>query len=141
MTGLFDPAIIADGRREAEALMLDTATVRRRTGFTTQNETTGQEVPTTTVVFTTPCKLQSRSRLGDSFIGVSQYGGHQGTSLDIDIHIPLSKPPVLTDDLITVTSPGAFTDPQMEGRVFRVLASPSKSFATARRIPVQEAVA
>ena len=59
---LVTAAELAEHRADAAAMMLDTCLVRRPTGHTAQNETSGLEEPVyTTVVASSPCKVTAGS--------------------------------------------------------------------------------
>lgn len=124
------------GRRAAEALMVDTCEVKHLDPEepTTLNEN-GVDVPNYITRFTSPCKVQER--------GVQsverEAGGHEATILRTFVHLPISTAAVEVDDVLTITA--ATHDPQLVGRTFRVLAPSGKTFATARRLEVEEVVA
>lgn len=124
---------IAAGRRMAEAMMVDTCEVKHVTGSALNGE--GVDVPVYATRFTSPCKVQER--------GVQsverEAGGHEATILRTFVHLPISAAAVEVDDVLTITA--ATHDPQLVGRTFRVLAPNGKSFATARRLEVEEVLA
>lgn len=126
-------SLLARGQRAAETLMLDTCTVKYVSGSTLNGS--GIDVPTYTTRFTSACKVQER--------GVQSVerdaGGREATIVRTFIHLPVSAGAVEVDDVLTITA--AEHDAQLVGRVFRVLAPVGKSFATARRLEVEEIVA
>jgi hypothetical protein len=127
-------SLIARGQRAAEALMVDTCTVKYQSG-TSLNGTTGLEEPVYTTRFTSACKVQSRALVAQE----RDAGGHEATLVRLSIHLPISAGAVEVDDIVTITA--ATHDTQLVGRTFRVLSPVGKSFATARRIEVEETVA
>lgn len=128
-------AELAALRAEAEALMVDTCSVKYVTG-TTFDEDTGREVPTyADRIASTPCKVQMRELQSVERLS----GGHEATLVRLMVHLPISAVAVEVDDIITITA--AVHDSQLVGREFRVLAPVGKSFATARRLEVEEVVA
>jgi hypothetical protein len=122
----------ARGRLRAEALMVDACTVRYVSGSTLNGS--GVDVPTYTTRFSSACKVQARELQSTE----SDAGGHESTAVRLSIHLPVSAGQVSVDDQIVVT---ASQDPQLVGRVFRVLAPVGKTFATARRVEVEGVVA
>lgn len=124
------------GRRAAEALMADTVTVSSLTGDTTLDETTGREVPETVVKFTSKCKVQARGLAARE----SEVGGRIATEVRYELHLPVDAAPVEVDDLCQITDVGDLSDTQLLGRTFRVVSPVAKSYATARRIDVEEVV-
>lgn len=114
--------------------MVDTCTVKYQSG-TSLNGTTGLETPTYTTRFTSVCKVQAR----DLQATERDSGGHEAALVRLSVHLPMSAGAVEVDDLLTITA--ATYDAQLVGRVFRVLAPVGKSFATARRLEVEEVAA
>lgn len=127
-------AAVLAGRREAEALMLDSCTVGRPGAPVTDPET-GVVSPSTVPVYAGPCKVQQTISQGST----PTAGGHQFTVQDSRADFPVSAGPFAVDDVVTVTA--AVLDPQLVGRVFRVVELFHKSFATAQRCRVEEVVA
>lgn len=126
--------ILARGQRAAEALMLDACTVKYATG-TSFNSSTGLDETTYTTRFTSACKVQARELQSNE----RDAGGAERTTVRLSVHLPISAGAVETDDILTITA--APHDSQLVGRVFRILAPGGKSFATARRLEVEEVVA
>ncbi len=124
-------AALASGRRAAERGMTDTCTVTYKTGATTQDETTGREVPVYGTRFTSKCKVQARS----VSVQESEAGGRMVATSTLEVHLPISAPAVEVDDVVEVTA--AAHDPQLVGRRFRVVAPVAKSHPTARRFHVE----
>lgn len=111
--------------------MVDTCTVEYVSG-TAFNETTGLDEPTYVTRFSSVCKVQARELQSSE----RDAGGAERTLVRLSVHLPISAGAVETDDVLTITA--AAYDPQLVGRVFRVLAPVGKSFATARRLEVEE---
>lgn len=121
------------GRRHAEALMVDTCTVRPVTGHTT-NPSTGVVTPTYgAAVYTGRCKIQNQR----SFPSNPDAGEHQWTVTPNFIHIPASAAAVDTGQVLEITA--AF-DPQNVGRKFHIKSGDRKSLQTAIRLIVDEVV-
>lgn len=125
---------LARGRVAAESLMVDSCTVRHRTGEST-NTTTGVVTPAWTTVYTGRCKVQQ------STLGAASEPRDPGEAsvrlVAYAVHLPVMTSPGIRDgDQITITA--APYDPDLVGRVFTVLGTMRKSLATARRLQVQE---
>ena len=129
-------AALPDMRRQAESLMLDRGTMRRANGGTTQDPDSGTTVPTYDDLFTSNAKIQTRNLQARE----SEVGGRTSTSVRVELHLPVSAPAVETGDVWEVTRVNALSDVQLLGRKFRVIAPVGKSFATARRLEVEEIV-
>lgn len=127
-------SLLARGRAAAARLMVDTCTVKYQSG-TSFNNTSGVDEPTYTTRFTSACKVQERGVQSTE----REAGGREATLVRTTIHLPISAGAVEVDDLVTITA--SVHDSQLVGRVFRVLAPVGKSFATARRIEVEEIAA
>lgn len=126
-------AALLRGRAKAESLMLDTCTITRVTGSSTNRET-GVITPTTTTVYTGICKVQhSQGVLGGSPKDIAEAGR---LTTRLELHLPASVTGVRADDRATITA--AALDAELVGRVFVVRSSPHKSFLTARRLEVEE---
>lgn len=117
--------------------MSDTGVMRRPTGRTVQDPDTGSEVPQLEDVFGSQCKIQTRNLQASG----SEVGGRTAVTVRVELHLPVDAPPVLAGDVFEVTTVGALSDLQLLGRQFRVIAPVGKSYATARRLEVEEVVA
>lgn len=124
-------AAVLDGRRAAESLMLDQCTVTRPGDPVTDPET-GEVTPSSTPVYSGPCKVQQTISQGSN----PSAGSHQFTIQDSRVDFPVSAGPLMVDDIVTVTS--SALDPQLVGTVFRISELFHKSFATAQRTRVEE---
>lgn len=114
--------------------MVDRCTVKYQSG-TSFNGTSGLEEPSYTTRFSSRCKVQARELQSSERAA----GGREVTLVRLAVHLPVSVGAVAVDDLVTITA--ASYDSQLVGRVFRVLAPVGKSFATSRRVEVEEVVA
>lgn len=121
---------IVQGRRAAEALMVDACTVRRKTGETTGPG--GVITPTYSTLYTGKCRVQQPTALarphqpGDAFI----------LMVRLDVQLPMSVTGLQAEDQITITA--SALDPDLVGRTFVVWDLAHKTHATARRVGVQE---
>ncbi len=111
--------------------MTDTFVVRRKTGDTTQDETTGRVVPVYADQFTTKGKLQMRGVTAQE----SEAGGRMVATTVPEWHTPLSAQVALNDDIVELTA--SLYDPQLVGTKVRIVRPMAKSHATARRYVVE----
>jgi len=115
----------------AESLMLDTCTVKRVTGVTT-DLLTGADVPTYSTIYTGKCKVatfqpQERNpEVGGATLTVQRYS----------VHVPVGAFVPAVGQVVTITD--AALDPNLTGRMFRVVALLHKTAATAYRLSVEE---
>lgn len=131
------PAAIAAGRMAAEALMCDTGIMRRPTGRAVQDPVTDREVEILTDLFTGRCRIQASGMQA----ATAQAGARTTVTTRIQLHLPVSAPEVRVGDIWEVTAVGDLSDLQLLGSRFRVVAPVAKTFATARRLDVEELVA
>ena len=121
-------------RFEAEARMQSRVAVMRKTGLTTQNETTGEEVPEWATVHT---DLPFRSDGGSTGDGGSRgvtIGGvtfEEATGVG---HFPAATVDLEDGDLVDVTAG------EWAGDVFRIVKALRFDQKTARRLPIVEEV-
>lgn len=124
---------MVQGQAAAECLMKDTCTVRRKTG-TAFNETTGKYTDIFGItVYTGKCKLQDRMVQGES-----EAGGREVVTLASVLHLPVSVSAVQVDDVAEMI---ASEDPALVGRKLRVAQVFYKTYATARRLQVEDVTA
>jgi len=116
------------GRRMAESLMVDSCTIRRRTGVTT-NPTTGEVTPTFTVLYTgQKCRVQTRGNWGEA----KDIGEAALVLLTVEVQLPISVAGVQVRDEITIDA--CVNDAELVGRLFRVKDLNHKSHGTMRRL-------
>lgn len=128
--------VLPELRAQAEAMMTDTGIMRRPTGTSTPDPSTGTDVPDYSDLFTSKAKIQARSLQALT----AEAGGRTATTVRLELHLPLSAPAAQTGDVWEHTAVGALSDVQLLGRKFRITAPVAKSFATARRYEVEEVV-
>jgi hypothetical protein len=120
------------GRLAAEALMVDTCTVQRQTGSTT-NDTTGVVTPTYSTIYTGKCRVQQRvpvskpADVGQAHVWLQR----------LELQVPMSVTGIASDDLVTITD--SLLDADLVGRTFRVRELGHKTHMTARRVQLEEA--
>lgn len=113
--------------------MVDACTVQRPGPAVTDAD--GNVTPSLTPVYTGRCKVQQTISQASN----PTAGGHQFTVQDVRWDTPVAAGPFLVDDVVTMTA--SVLDPQLVGRVFRVIETFHKSGATAQRTRVSEVVA
>ena len=123
-------AVLA-GRREAEALMLDSCDVMRPGEPVTDPET-GVVTDSTTPVYSGKCKVQSK----DSSVATPDVAGASFVVVSRQVHIPAGVADVKNGDVITVTA--SLLNPFGVGKQYRGEGFTPDSYETAARIPVKE---
>jgi hypothetical protein len=111
--------------------MFDACTVDRP-GDPTTDPDTGAVTPTLTRIYEGRCKVQQTIAQSSN----PEAGGHSFTVQDTRWDTPVSAGPFEVSDVVTMTA--AVLDPQMVGRVYRVVELFHKSGATAQRVRVEE---
>lgn len=124
-------SVLLRGRQRAEELMIDACVITRATGSSTDGET-GVVTPTTTTVYTGPCKVQQAATTG----APKDLGEASVQLQQLQLHIPASATGVQVDDVATITA--SSFDADLVGKKFTVRGAAHKSFLTARRLDVQE---
>lgn len=115
--------------------MADTVTIRYASG-TTFNEATGQTETAYVTRLVSKCKVQTRTLQARQ----EEVGGRTATTVSVELHLPVSAGAVVVGDVCEITAVGSLTDSQLLGRKFRIVAPVAKSYATARRLDVEEVV-
>lgn len=114
------------GRIAAERLMVDTCTIRRATGETTDPDR-GKVVDTYTTIYSGICKVAQSAPSGSPV----SVGEAQVLQQTLQLHLPASVVAPLDDDEVTIDT--SLLDATLPGKVFRLRGIPNKSFLTARR--------
>lgn len=120
---------VMSGRRAAIARMKSTATVRRITSRTVQNETTGRKVPVWEDVYTGPFRLGGANQ-GSSGQRTENVGGIEIQVATRVGHFPYTVDELKDSDLIEITAG------ENAGVVLRIIEAAWQDQATARRVPV-----
>lgn len=124
--------LVRRGRRQAEAIMSDTCTIRPITGHTTDPDTAVVTPILGAAVYTGKCKLQSQR----PFPSTPDAGEHLYTVGPLYLHLPIvGSEQVATGQEVVIT---ASVDPANIGRIFRVKSGDRKSYGTAFRPLVEE---
>lgn len=124
-------AALLRGRAAAEALMVDTCTIRRKTGETTDPDT-GVITPTLTTIYTGKCRIQQQSGIARP----ADVGQANVFLSRLELQIPMAVTGVDSDDEAVIDT--SVNDPDLVGRVFHVRELAHKTHATARRFQVDE---
>lgn len=125
--------VLAAGRRAAEAGMVDTCTIRRRIGETT-DPVTGAVTPT----YLSPDPYAGKCRVQQPTATARPHDVGQDFQLllRLEVQLPMSVVGIEVGDEITITA--SAHDPDLVGRVFLAHDLAHKTDATARRIAVVE---
>jgi len=127
---------LARGRAMAEASMVDTCTIVRITGTST-NATTGVVTEIWSTVYNGACRLQER---GGYPRDVNVAPDQPQLAVARELQLPVSTSgSVRANDRVTITA--CVNDAAMVGRMFWLRGQPSKSEATARRFHTEEIAA
>lgn len=124
-------AVLARGRAAAEALMVDTCTLRRRSGETTDPDT-GEVTGTYTDVYDGPCRVQQAGTQA----GAEEPGEAYVLMLRLEVQLPMSVTGLEVGDEIEITA--SVHDPDLVGRVFLIRDLAHATHKTARRVQVTE---
>jgi hypothetical protein len=73
---------------------------------------------------------------GATSASAQEVGGAHLAVLSPELHVPIEVVGVVEGDVVTITA--SENDPELVGRVFRVMGPTHKSFATARRFQCTE---
>jgi hypothetical protein len=126
--------LLARGRARAEELMTDTVTITRITGPPGPvDPDTGEREPAPTMtVYAGPGKIQTY----EPHESARKSGEHIYIEQRYHLHLPISATEADVGDSVTVTS--SATDAQLVGREYRVAGEHAKTWATARRLLLDE---
>lgn len=123
--------IVAAGRALAEALMLDSCTIRRRIG-TTIDPNTGREVAAYgPPIYTGPCRVRMMGASGADVHAPQE----PATQDQLVVAVPAASTPAQADDILTIT---ASTDAALQGRQLRVESFFGQTYSTQRRYVCEE---
>lgn len=126
--------LLAEGRAEAEAIMLDACIITRVTGEPgALNPETGLRDPApTATVYTGKCKVQTY----EPHESAKESGDHVFTEQRYHLHLPIGVGPVAVNDEAEILTAAA--DQMLVGKKYRIAGLHSKSLATAQRLLVDE---
>lgn len=145
MTGI-DPAFLARGRAEAEALMTDTCRITRPgDGQRTRNEQTGKYTePDPVTVYEGPARIPSRTGATAGSAHDAAAGEASWKVSEYPLSIPLDGEGYTAGEIVapgqTVTWLTSAADPALVGRRFGIIAPARQTYAVARRFTMREAV-
>jgi hypothetical protein len=124
-------SVLARGRVAAEAGMVDTCTIRRRTGTSTDRDT-GATIPVYATQYTGKCRVQQATAQAQQ----AEAGQDHLLLLRLEVQLPMSVTGLEVGDEVTIDT--SAHDADLPGRVFTVRDLAHKTHATARRVQVIE---
>lgn len=122
---------LARGRAAAEALMVDTCRIERKTGEATST-TSGAAIPTYLTLYEGKCRIQQRATEARAEDAAEQYD----RMLRLEVQLPMSVTGLKVDDRVTVTA--SVHDADLVGRQVWIRHLAHKTHATARRVVAEE---
>lgn len=127
-------SITLRGRVAAEALMVDTCTIKRDVSnpATNTDPDTGVVTPVYSTIYTGKCRLKLPVAVARP---ITTGEAQQFTQHPI-LSLPASTTGVQIDDIVTVTASALM--PSLVNRVFHVRAQPGQSHMTAARFEIME---
>lgn len=124
--------LLASGRAAAEALMVDACTITAA-GSGVTDDLTGEVIGGTTTIYSGKAKIQQSAALGQR----ADAGELSSILLRLEVHVPVAGTEAVTRGaLVTVTA--STNDSALVGRTFQVHDLSYKTFATARRLGLEE---
>lgn len=126
-------SVLARGRTAALLGMKDACTIRRRNGGTTDPVTGYPATEPYTALYAGQCRVQQAVAIARPH----EVGEDHVLIVRFDLQLPIAGTDGLkVNDEVTITA--AVNDPDLAGRVFRILELAHKSEATARRVGMTE---
>lgn len=123
--------VLARAQAAAKALMVDTCTIKHKTGEST--DAVGNVTPTYSTTYSGVCRVQQRAGM---IARPASVGEAEVFISGLELHVPVSVTGVASDDLVTVTA--SAHDADLVGRAFRIRELAHKSFPSARRFSMIE---
>ena len=124
-------SVLEDGRALAESLMVDSCEIG--TVGRVWDEATASYTETFEAVYSGPCKLKQENVQANN--GTQQ--GRMVVAQSLVLSLPVATSGGVLKDM-TVRMTACVNDAAVVGRRYRVVAFPASSFATARRLTVEE---
>lgn len=124
-------SVLARGQAAAEAGMVDTCTIRRVTGTST-DDFSGVQTPTYAAVYAGKCRIRQLRALPEDHDAGEDYVLLTRRQLQL----PIAAVGIRTGDVVTFTA--AAHDPDLVGKVFLVRGPAEGTEITARRVEVTE---
>lgn len=124
-------AALARGRRQANALMIDTCKITFPGALVT-NPDNGEVTNERRVIYEGPCKVQSK----ESVSSEAEAGGHTFTVVSRTIHVPATVSGIVDGSEVEILTSVFMAS--LVGRVYRVEGFTPDTYDTAARIPVKE---
>lgn len=121
--------LLVRAQRAAEALMVDTCSVKRPNGVA-YDDASQAEVPAFTALFSSRCKVQASGLSA----AAAEVGGRTATEVRLRVDLPVSTAALRVGDVITVTP----SDDSTSAAVAYVVTAPFEgTHKTARRYAVE----
>jgi hypothetical protein len=127
-------AVVMSGRRAAGALMRDWCQITHPGEQVTDRRTGHVYAVPDTPVYEGRCKVQSYQPFEQN----PEAGAHSYAIQRYAVHVPVGAYVPHVGDVVTILA--ATMDPNLAGRVFRVVALLHKSYATAYRLAITDEV-
>lgn len=123
-------ALLARAQRAAELGMVDTCTIRRRTGEAT-DPNSGVITPTLSDVYTGKCRLRQKDAQGQQH----DVGEDYVLLLRIELQLPVTVVGLQVGDEVAIT---ASRDPDLIGRAFLIRDLAHQTDSSSRRVTLTE---
>lgn len=125
---------IIDGQEFAEDRMIDRVAIYHYDGIAYDSDTQTDE-KSYTFAFETNCKFARLAQFTPD-VQTEEAGEATFVTSKSSLHVPVGAPRTSTDDkAICIEANG---DPALLGREFRITGPADKTYATARRLPIEE---
>jgi hypothetical protein len=124
-------SVTRNGRMFADAGMVDTCTVTRVSGGTTDPES-GERTETTTTVYSGRCRVRQASSTG------SRHDVGEASIVEVgsQLQLPMAAEDIRTEDRAQIAT--SQLDPDLPGRVFVIGAPVAGTHLTSRRYQITE---
>lgn len=123
-------SVMLRGRRAAEALMVDSCVITRKTGQTL-NQSTGAYTDTTDTIYSGKCQV-----VKPDGAAVDVNAGERDVAVSsTKVKLPITATGIQSGDKVTLT---ATFDADMTGRVVYVHEVQTRTFGTSRRLACEE---
>jgi hypothetical protein len=125
-------SVTLQARTAAEAGMVDTCTISRKTGDSTDLQSAAVTV-TIATIYSGKCRVQGHS---PSMARPESVGGAYVFQTPFELQLPMSVTGVQVNDIVTITT--SVLDQDLAGRTYWVKELFAKTHATSRRIGIIE---
>lgn len=125
-------AFVTRGRAAAEALMVDTCTIRRESGSVTDQDT-GAVTPTYDTVYAGKCRFQQVTLNATAAPDVGEAQVYLEHTI---LQLPATATGIRAEDAVTCDT--SALDPDLPGKQWFAIGVSGKSHGTARRVQLRE---